>query len=259
LQAGGHRFDPGTLHPASLTGCGLPPGRARLRPQPRAAERPPTGGPCDPTLSHRPTGTQRHVRKPGGFLPKASTAYRVRSGSTCGNNRLVATPNATKIALLATLAFTAIALASFLRVVGDEIDPDLAAAFLLLFGLLFCVRVLGQLLVRAKAPRWLPPTEQWNLLPYRLLLPIQVVFVAVIAAVVVDFTAGPWFFAEPNRAFGRFLIGFSAVYAGSMVVRYAIRMALRPAERWFGGTIPMVFHIVLAAFLFVWGTYGASY
>src|SRR5712691_1801967 len=31
---------------ASLTGSGLPPGRARLRPPPRAAEHPPAGGPC---------------------------------------------------------------------------------------------------------------------------------------------------------------------------------------------------------------------
>ena len=165
----------------------------------------------------------------------------------------------TKIALLATLALTAAVVAVFLRSTGDEIDPDTAAGFLLVLGLLFCVRVVGQLFVRARAPRWLPPMEQWNLLPYRLLLPIQLVFIALIAAVVIDFAAGPWFFAEPNRRFGLFLIGFSAVYAGSMLVRYAIRMARRPGERWFGGTIPMVFHVVLAAFLFVWGTYDASY
>jgi len=165
----------------------------------------------------------------------------------------------TRIALVATLALTAGAVAVFLGSTGNEIDPDVTAGFLFLLGLLFCVRVVGQLFVRAKAPRWLPPMEQWNLLPYRFLLPIQVVLIAVIAAVVIDFAAGPWFFAEPNRRFGLFLICFSAVYAGSMLVRYAIRMARRPAERWFGGTIPMVFHLVLAAFLFIWGTYDVSY
>jgi hypothetical protein len=165
----------------------------------------------------------------------------------------------TRIALLATLALTAGAVALFLGSTGDEIDPDVAAGFLLLFGLLFCVRVVGQLVVRAKAPRWLPPMDEWNLIPYQLLLPIQLVFIAVIAAVIIDFAAGPWFFAEPNRRFGLVLIGFSAVYAGAMLVRYAVRMARRPAERWFGGTIPIVFHIVLAAFLFVWGIYDASY
>ena len=42
--------------PASLTGGGLPPGRARLRPPPRAAPHPPASGPCGPTRSAR-TGT----------------------------------------------------------------------------------------------------------------------------------------------------------------------------------------------------------
>jgi hypothetical protein len=165
----------------------------------------------------------------------------------------------TRIALLATLALTAATVAVFLGSTDDEINPDAAAGFLLILTLLFCVRVVGQLVVRAKAPRWLPPMDQWNLLPYQLLLPIQLVFIAAIAAVIIDFAAGPWFFAEPNRRFGLFLIGFSAVYAGSMLVRYAIRMARRPGERWFGGTIPIVFHLVLAAFLFIWGTYDASY
>lgn len=166
---------------------------------------------------------------------------------------------ATKIALIVTLTLTVVALATLLSATNDPIDPDVAAGYLLVFGLLFCVRVVGQLVVRSTAPSWLPPMHQWHRIPYRLLLPIQIVFIAVIAAVVVDFAAGPWLFAEPNRSFGLFLIGLSGVYAGSMLVRYALRMARRPTERWFGGTIPIVFHIVLAAFLFVWGTYNASY
>jgi hypothetical protein len=34
-------------------------------------------------------------------------------------------------------------------------------------------------------------------------------------------------------------------------------MARRPEQRWFGGTVPIVFHCVLAAFLFVLGSYDA--
>jgi uncharacterized protein len=120
------------------------------------------------------------------------------------------------------------------------------------------VRVAGQLYVRAASPGWLPPTERWNLLPYRLLLPIQLLFIAVIAAIVADFAAGPWLFAEPREALGAGLIVLSAAYAVSMAVRYAVRMARRPGERWFGGAIPIVFHFVLAAFLLVWGTFHAS-
>jgi uncharacterized protein len=42
-----------------------------------------------------------------------------------------------------------------------------------------------------------------------------------------------------------------------MAVRYAVRMARRPGERWFGGAIPIVFHCVLAAWLFVFGSFHA--
>lgn len=173
---------------------------------------------------------------------------------------MVATPAATRIALVATLAITLGGGADFVRRAPENrIDPDLAGRYLAFFGALFCLRVAGQLVVLAAAPRWLPPMGQWNLLPYRFLLLIQFVFIALIAAIVVDFIAGPWFFAEPSPHFGLFLVAFSFVYAGSMAVRYAVRMTRKPEERWFGGTIPMVFHIVLAAFLFVLGSYHASY
>jgi hypothetical protein len=170
------------------------------------------------------------------------------------------TPNATKLILAAALVLAIAVVVDVLRrAASDSVDADLAATYLALLGLLFCVRVAGQLYVRATSPTWLPPTEHWNLMPYRLLLPIQLVFVAVIAWIVIDFAAGPWLLAEPNDAFGVFLIVLSGVYAGSMAVRYAMRMARRPDQRWFGGAIPIVFHGVLAAFLFVWGAYHVSY
>src|SRR5262245_54474475 len=40
-----------------------------------------------------------------------------------------------------------------------------------------------------------------------------------------------------------------------MVIRYVIRMALYPHERWTGGSIPIFFHWVLAAFLLVLAHY----
>ena len=48
------------------------------------------------------------------------------------------------------------------------------------------------------------------------------------------------------------------MYAGAMAVRYVVRMYRRPSERWFGGAIPIVFHFVLAGFLFTWGKYNVS-
>ena len=139
-----------------------------------------------------------------------------------------------------------------------ELGSRETAAYLLVFSLLFLLRVVGQLLVVLRAPAWLPPMHQWHLMPYRLLLPIQILFLALMAWIVVSLSRDASPLANANPAFGRFLIGFSFVYAGVMASRYVVRMYRRPGERWFGGTIPIVFHFVLAAFLFTWGKYHVS-
>jgi hypothetical protein len=120
------------------------------------------------------------------------------------------------------------------------------------------LRVAGQLLVVFRSPAWLPSMHQWHLMPYRLLLPIQIAFIALMALIVVSLFRGYSPFADANPSLGRFLIAFSYGYAGVMAVRYVVRMYRRPTERWFGGAIPIVFHFVLAAFLFTWGKYHAS-
>jgi hypothetical protein len=162
----------------------------------------------------------------------------------------------TRVVLLGTLAITSVALAEVLR--RGELEAPTTAAFLLVLTALFVIRVAGQVLVVRRAPAWLPPMRQWNLVPYRILFPIQLAFVAVMAAIVASLFSGDGPLAEPVPAFGRFLIGFSLVYAGSMLIRYAIRMRRRPEERWLGGAIPIVFHVVLAAFLFTWGVFHVS-
>src|SRR3989442_938027 len=63
------------------------------------------------------------------------------------------------------------------------------------------------------------------------------------------------FFVVPRRTMGRLLEWFSYLYWGGMAVRYVVSMALHPERRWFGGTIPIFFHCVLATFLFVVGRF----
>ena len=161
-----------------------------------------------------------------------------------------------KVVLVATLAVTAIAVADVLR--RDELSPRTTAAFLALFSALFLLRVVGQMIVVLRAPRWLPPSEQWHLMPYRLLLPIQLAFLAAMAALVAGLATEQGLLAERHAAFGWSLVGLSVAYAASMAVRYAVRMRRRPGERWFGGAIPIVFHVVLAAFLLTWGRYHVA-
>jgi hypothetical protein len=44
----------------------------------------------------------------------------------------------------------------------------------------------------------------------------------------------------------------------AMIVRYIVRMIERPDQRWFGGTIPIIFHCVVAAFLWTFGEYHVN-
>lgn len=129
-----------------------------------------------------------------------------------------------------------------------------AAVLWLLTGLFF-LRVLGQVLVVFARVRFLPPMTEWysGLIPYRVLLPTQVAILALMTKINLDLSTDTGLFSAPRRGFGRFLRRFSIVYFLAMVARYGISMTLHPERRWFGGSIPIVFHWVLAAYLFLWG------
>ncbi len=143
---------------------------------------------------------------------------------------------------------------------AEPLDSRRAALYLALFTFLFLLRVAGQILAVARAPAWLPRVEgdNWNLVPYRILLPAQVLILALMVAIIAGVSARRPPFGAPNAGFGRVLIAASAVYAGVMALRYVVRMARRPQQRWFGGAIPIVFHMVLAAFLLTLGRYLVS-
>jgi hypothetical protein len=168
------------------------------------------------------------------------------------------TPAATKLALAAAVVVTAGALGGFALARGT-VPAGFCASFLTVFTVLFFLRVAGQLVVVACRPGWLPPGEKWNLTPYRLLLPAQLAILGVMAWIDIAFWAGSGPPVRPHQVLGEAVLWFAAVYAAAMALRYVVRMARRPEERWFGGTIPIVFHWVLAAYLVVFGTFHASH
>lgn len=130
---------------------------------------------------------------------------------------------------------------------------------LALLTLLFFLRVLGQLLVAFFSVSWLPEMHQWfsGLIPYPALLAIQLVMLMVMVKISSDIWRGDGYFAKRRPRGARFLVGFSWLYAGTMALRYVLTMTLRPEMRWLGGAIPIFFHFVLAAFIFVWGRFNA--
>jgi uncharacterized protein len=126
-----------------------------------------------------------------------------------------------------------------------------------LFTGLLLARVAGQLIVATSAPRWLPPMGQWQsgLLPYPVLVACQVVVLGLMIWIAWDFSKASGFWVEPRPLLGRAALWWSYLYFGAMILRYIIWMARRPDQRWFGGTIPIIFHSVVAAFQFTFGMY----
>jgi hypothetical protein len=128
-----------------------------------------------------------------------------------------------------------------------------ATVMAVLFAL-FIGRVIGQILAATAAPGWLPPMTRWysGLMPYRYLLPTQILFIVVMTLMTVGVARGTGPLGTPGAAVARWLVWASYVYALGMVVR-SVRYALAPPDRR-GVLIPIVFHFVLAAFLFTYAS-----
>lgn len=135
--------------------------------------------------------------------------------------------------------------------------PRRLAALLWTLLALFVLRVTGQVLVAFFRVDFLPPMQEWysGLMPYELLLPSQAVIIVVMTKICADFTRGRGFFVVPRRFFGVYWLNFGYLYLAVMLARYPVQMYLRPESRWFGGTIPIFFHWVLAAFVIAVGLY----
>lgn len=139
-------------------------------------------------------------------------------------------------------------------------NPAAVSYWLWMFTLLLAGRVIGQVVVVLWAPRWLPPMEQWQsgLLPYPVLLAGQAVVLVLMVSVSIDFAAGAGYWLEPHPRLGAAAVLWSCLYALAMAVRYVVRMRCRPDQRWTGGTIPIVFHTIVAAFQWTFGIYHVT-
>jgi hypothetical protein len=81
------------------------------------------------------------------------------------------------------------------------------AALLGLLAALFLLRVAGQALVAFAGTPGLPPMGEWDsgLLPYPLLLPAQVVILALLGWVCADLARGDGYWVRPRPRLGRWL------------------------------------------------------
>jgi hypothetical protein len=137
-----------------------------------------------------------------------------------------------------------------------EVPRAYAVALWLLLALFMC-RVVGQALVAFFNVGSLPPMAAWQsgLMDYPWLLGSHLVIVLVYGKICLDFSRGRGIAVVPRRRLAQGLLVFGGLCLLAMVTRYAVRMALYSQERWTGGSIPTLFHWLLAGFLLVLGTY----
>ena len=139
-------------------------------------------------------------------------------------------------------------------------SPAVFSPYLWVLTILLIGRVVGQLIVARWAPRWLPPMEQWQsgLLPYPALVAGQAVVLTLMIWISVDFSRSEGFWVRPHPYLGLAALWWSYLYFAAMIVRYVVRMSRRPDQRWLGGTIPIIFHSLVAAFQWMFGTYHVA-
>jgi hypothetical protein len=119
---------------------------------------------------------------------------------------------------------------------------------------LFALRVAGQLIVVLARPRWLPPMAHWmsGVMPYRYLLPSQLLILSAMVAITTAVATERGPLAARSETAGWALLVAALVYWAGMLARLAVRWRKPRAQRPVAGPIPIAFHCILAAFLFIY-------
>ena len=117
---------------------------------------------------------------------------------------------------------------------------------------LFAFRVAAQPLSLVLHVAILPPFESWHsaALPYKLLLAIQLLLLAAFGWTAWRVTRGV---VRPRRSVGALALTFGTLYFVSMVARLVLGLTLLSHQRWFASPIPTIFHLVLAAWVLLYG------
>lgn len=119
--------------------------------------------------------------------------------------------------------------------------------------LLFGARVIGQIEALLVAPAWLPPMQAWysGLLPYYLLLPLQIVLLMAMGIVAWNRRVRTGRFAAAWPRTAAALRHLACLYFAAMALRLLFNVIDNGADFWLAGAIPVAFHWVLALFLLV--------
>jgi hypothetical protein len=116
------------------------------------------------------------------------------------------------------------------------------------FLLLFCLRIVGQLIQTLFPVAWLPPLAAWqgSAIPYGWLLLLQLGIASVMWHAIRRHVSGN---VKPHPVAGRRLLAAGTLYFAGMLCRLLVGLADWSDQPWFHKPIPTVFHLVLASFV----------
>ena len=137
---------------------------------------------------------------------------------------------------------------------GSKADIQMVTQVLVLWVLtgLFCLRVVAQPLTAMADVPGLPAFEAWHsgALPYPVLLATQLAILAWLCLTTRAVGAGT---VRWRRPLGSWLLAASCVYGAIMAVRLVLGATVLRDVTWFARPVPTVFHLVLAAYLGIYG------
>ena len=129
--------------------------------------------------------------------------------------------------------------------------------FLIVLLLLFSFRVAAQFIQLVTDVPLLPSFDAWHSasIPYVVLLGSQCLIIFLALMVIVKIFKQSYR-ANHSRSIGLLWVG--RLYFLFMAARFVLSITIMQSHTWFGATLPAVFHMVLALFLIVLGTYEKS-
>jgi uncharacterized protein len=132
------------------------------------------------------------------------------------------------------------------------------AVWLWLLLVLFAFRVVAQPATLVITSGGLPPFDAWHsrVAPYPLLLASQIAIVLLLVRAAWSFYAGN---AMPSRRVGTWSLALGSLYFGGMALRLILALTVFSSRRWFASPVPIVFHLVLASFLIIYGHFHYAY
>ena len=131
---------------------------------------------------------------------------------------------------------------------------QLAVKLLLLLLLLFCFRVVAQFVQLFAGLSFLPGFDAWHSasIPYPALLGSQLLIIFSSVFVISKIRSDSY---RANSTRSKILLWLGWLYFIFMFIRFILSVTIMQSHVWFGTTLPAIFHMVLALFLVVVGSY----